>query len=450
MSKNQDELSRGLTPRHITMMALGGVIGAGMFKGSSSSIATAGPGVVVSYLIGGIILLFVMQGLAEMTIRHPHARNFRDLLEPILGRFAGYLAGWMYWITWVLVMAAEITAAAIFLQYWFDHIPLWILSLIISLLITGINLFQVKIYGETEFWLAGIKILVLILFILLGGTLLFTGFSDHAAPGLTNLTAHGGFFPNGIVGIASSMLIVMFSFGGAEMIGMTLGEMKNPEKVVPRIARTVITRIIVFYILPIFVIVSLVPWNQLGENSPFVTVFQAIGIPYVDHIMNFVLLTAVISSANSGMYAASRMLYSQARSGHAPKFLAKLSKQKVPVFALLFSTSFLYIGVIIAFFAKGKTFDYLMVIPAYSMLLIWILLLMAHLKSRSQGIDTNKYHVKFFPFTSWIGLIILGIIFVGITLTTPFYGTIATGITVLIVTLIYPLTIRRSTRATSN
>lgn len=442
MSKNREELSRSLTSRHITMMALGGVIGAGIFKGSSSSIATAGPGVIISYLIGGIILLFVIQGLAEMTIRHPHARNFRDLLEPILGRFAGYTAGWMYWITWVLVMAAEIAAAAVFLQYWFDQIPLWVLSLIISLIITGINLFQVHVYGETEFWLAGIKILVLILFTLLGGALLFTGFGDHPAAGLTNLTAHGGFFPNGIMGIASSMLIVMFSFGGAEMIGMTLGEMKNPEKVIPRVARTVITRIIIFYILPIFVIVSLVPWNQMGENSPFVTVFQAIGIPYVDHIMNFVLLTAVISAANSGMYAASRMLYSQARSGQAPKFLAKLSKQKVPVNALLFSTSFLYLGVIISFFAKGKTFDYLMVIPAYSMLLIWILLLVAHLKSRSQGIDLNQYHVKLFPITSWIGLITLAIISIGVIVTTPLYGTVAMGVTVLIIILIYPWTVR--------
>ncbi|MGZ4031057.1 MAG: amino acid permease, partial [Tumebacillaceae bacterium] len=423
MSTQKQELARSLKARHIMMIALGGAIGAGMFKGSSSAISAAGPGVVFAYLIGGIILLFVMQGLAEMAVNNPKAATFRELLEPILGRFAGYFSGWMYWLDWVLVMAAETAAAAVFLQYWFPNVSLWLLSLIVSVAITLLNLMQVNVFGETEFWLAGVKIAVLVLFILFGGTLLFTGLSGHAATGFHHMTAHGGFFPHGLSGLASAMLVVMFSFGGTEMIGMTLGETENPEKVVPRAAKSVILRILVFYVLPILVIVSLVPWDQLDKaSSPFVTVFQTVGIPYVGDIMNFVMLTAVLSAANTGMYAASRMLYTQAQDGEAPRVFAKLSANKVPVRALLASTSFLYVGVIIAFFAQGHTFDYLMVIPGYSVMIVWILLLIAHLRSRKGGIKPSGYHVKAYPLTTWVALIALLVILVGVVITSPPYG----------------------------
>jgi amino acid transporter, AAT family len=438
MSTNRQELARRLKARHIMMIALGGAIGAGMFKGSSTSISLAGPGVIFAYLLGGLILYFVMQGLAEMAVRRPHARTFRELIEPILGRFAGYVVGWMYWLDWVLVMAAETAASAMFLQYWFPNIPLWLLSLIVSIVITVINLFQVNVYGETEYWLAGIKIAVLILFILLGGTLLFTGFGAHPPTGFHNVTAQGGFFPHGIQGVAASMLIVMFSFGGTEMIGMTLGETENPEKVIPRASRGVIARILLFYILPILVIVSLVPWNQLGTNeSPFVTVFQAVGVPYVGSIMNFVMLTAVLSATNTGMYAASRMLYTQALDGQAPRIFARLSKRKVPVTALLASTSFLYIGVVIAFFAKGHTFDYLMVIPGYSVLTVWILLAWAHIRSRQKGFEAEGYYVKGFPYTSWFALLSLIVILMGIIITSPVAGTLVSLLAYLLVLASY-------------
>lgn len=441
MSTQKQELARSLKARHIMMIALGGAIGAGMFKGSSSAISAAGPGVVFAYLIGGIILLFVMQGLAEMAVHNSKAATFRELLEPILGRFAGYFTGWMYWLDWVLVMAAETAAAAVFLQYWFPHASLWMLSLIVSVAITLLNLMEVNVYGETEFWLAGIKIAVLVLFILLGGTLLFTGIGGHAATGFHHVTEHGGFFPHGLNGFASAMLVVMFSFGGTEMIGMTLGETENPEKVVPRAAKGVIARILVFYVLPILVIVSLVPWDQLSTaGSPFVTVFQSVGIPYVGDIMNFVMLTAVLSATNTGMYAASRMLYTQAQDGEAPRLFAKLSSRKVPVRALLASTSFLYIGVIIAFFAQGNTFDYLMVIPGYSVMIVWILLLIAHLRSRKNGFVPTGYHVKAFPLTSWVALIALLVILVGVVITSPRYGTLLSLLIMVVIAVSYPLT----------
>jgi amino acid transporter, AAT family len=419
------------------MIALGGAIGAGMFKGSSTSINLAGPGVIFAYLIGGLILYFVMQGLAELALQRPDARTFRELIEPVLGRFTGYVSGWMYWLDWVLVMAAETAAAAGFLQYWFPHVPLWLMSLLVSVAITLINLFQVNVFGETEYWLAGIKIAVLIAFILLGGTLLFTGYGTHPPTGFHHVTAHGGLFPHGLQGLAASMLIVMFSFGGTEMVGMTLGETENPEQVVPRAARGVIVRILLFYILPILVIVSLVPWNQLGNESPFVTVFQAVGIPYVGGIMNFVMLTAVLSATNTGMYAASRMLYTQALVGQAPRIFTRLSKNRVPVLAILASTSFLYVGVVIAFFAGGHAFDYLMVIPGYSVLLVWILLVWSHIRSRQKEQAAHGPQGKGTPYASWFAFLSLIVILAGIILTSPVPGTIITLLALLLIIVSY-------------
>ncbi|HEU4963234.1 MAG TPA: amino acid permease [Bacilli bacterium] len=442
-STPQQELARGLKARHILMIALGGAIGAGMFQGSSEAISLAGPGVIFAYLIGGLILLFVMQGLAEMAVRNPQASTFRELLDPILGRFAGYFAGWMYWLCWVLVMATEVTAAGMFLQYWFPDAPLWILSLVISLAITGVNLLNVNVFGETEFWFAGIKVAVLAVFTLLGLTLLFTGSGDQGAVGFTNLTSHGGLFPNGLSGVAAAMLVVMFSFGGTEMIGMTLGETENPAEVVPRAARNVIARILVFYVLPILVIVSLVPWQELGTaQSPFVTVFSSVGIPYVGGIMNFVMLTAVISAANTGMYAASRMLYSQAQVGQAPRLFTVLSKKRVPIRALLASTSFLYVGVIVAFFAKGNTFGYLMTIPGYSILTVWIFLSLAHLLSRRKGFEPKGYYVKWFPLLPLLALLALLVFLVSIVITSPAPGTLVAVGTMVVIAISYLFAVR--------
>ncbi|MBX6352959.1 MAG: amino acid permease [Thermoflavifilum sp.] len=423
-----DDLQRGLRPRHVIMMALGGAIGAGLFRGSDSSIGTAGPGVIFTYLIGGIILLFVMQGLAQMAIRQPGARTFRDLVSPALGPFLGHVIGWLYWLDWVLVMAAETATAAGFLSFWLPQVPLWLLALIVSVVMTLINIFQVRIYGETEYWLAGVKIVVLALFVICGAVLLFTGFGGHPGPGFRHLTDQGGLFPNGWNGFLASFLVVMFSFGGTEMIGVTLGETQQPERTILRAARGVIVRILLFYVLPILMIVSLVPWNQFGHGeSPFVTVFQAIGVPYVPHIMNFVMLTAVLSATNSGMYAASRMLYNQALRGQAPRWFAHLSQRGVPVRALLVSTVFLYVGVVIAFFAKGQTFNYLMTIPGYSVVLVWIILAAAYLKSvpGHPGLRVG----------AWVAIIVLALIFIGVVWTTPLWGTVCVAVVLVLIIL---------------
>lgn len=428
------ELERQLKPRHVIMMALGGAIGAGLFRGSDTSISQTGPGAVFAYLLGGVILLMVMQGLGDMAARRRDARTFRDLVSPVLGPFMGHFVGWMYWLDWVLVMAAETAAAAGFLSYWFSSVPIWLLALIVSVAMTVINLFQVRVYGETEYWLAFIKIAVLALFVIFGLILLFTGFGGHPGPGFHHLTDQGGWFPHGWHGFLASLLVVMFSFGGTEMIGMTLGETEDPERTIPRAARGVIVRILLFYVLPILVIVSLVPWNQLGKgDSPFVTVFQSVGVPYVPDLMNFVMLTAVLSATNSGMYAASRMLYNQALRGQAPRWFAHLSSRNVPVRALLTSTVFLYVGVIVAFFAKGHTFDYLMTIPGYSVILVWITLAWAYLRSGRAGVPIR-------PGLRWgagLAILALALIFIGVIATTPVWGTAVVALVVVVICLGY-------------
>ncbi|MCL6517288.1 MAG: amino acid permease [Alicyclobacillus sp.] len=429
-------LERQLKPRHVIMMALGGAIGAGLFRGSDTSIAQTGPGAVFAYLLGGVILLMVMQGLGEMAARRPQARTFRDLVSPVLGPFMGHFVGWMYWLDWVLVMAAETAAAAGFLSYWFSSVPIWLLALVVSVGMTVINLFQVRVYGETEYWLAFVKIAVLALFVIFGFILLFTGFGGQPGPGFRNLTAHGGWFPNGWHGFLASLLVVMFSFGGTEMIGMTLAETEDPERTIPRAARGVIVRILLFYVLPVLVIVSLVPWNLLGKGeSPFVTVFQSVGVPYVPDIMNFVMLTAVLSATNSGMYAASRMLYNQALRGQAPRWFTGLSERGVPVRALLVSTGFLYVGVIVAFFAGGHTFDYLMTIPGYSVILVWITLAVAYLRSDRAGVRAKPG----LRFGAGLAVVVLGLIFIGVVATTPVWGTAVVVAVVLVIALGYTL-----------
>ncbi|AOH56302.1 amino acid permease [Peribacillus muralis] len=446
METEKRNLQRTMTSRHITMMALGGAIGAGLFKGSSSAIDMAGPAVILAYLIGGIILLFIMQGLAEMAVANSGARTFRDLVQSILGKYPAYFLDWIYWKMWVLNITAESIVAAIFIQYWLPGYPIWMLALAVSVLVTAVNLLSVKVFAETEYWLALIKITVIIVFIMAGILLLLVTFRDHAAVGFSNLTDNGGFFPNGSKGLITAMLVVIYSYGGTEIIGVTLAETKNPEKVVPKAVRSTLIRIISFYIIPFFIIVSLIPWNEVNgvPESPFVMVFQMIGIPGADHIMNAVVLLAIISSMNSGLYGSSRVLYTQAEDGRIPKIFSRLSKKKVPVYAILMCTSALYIGVLISLFAGSKTFDFLMGSLGYTVLFIWLIIAFAHLKSRKQqNGKPSAYAVKWFPYTTWAAIIALLMILIGIIFTTSVIVTLITLCIYIFITLTYVAKKRR-------
>lgn len=411
MSTNHQDLKKGLLPRHVQFIALAGMIGTGIFKGSSETLNMAGPSVVISYLIGGILLFIVMCALGEMATVYPHL-NVQQLVHRAFGFQISFIVGWLYWINWLLVTIVELLAAASFLQYWFPDIPLWILSLLCAALIIGINLFQVKYYGEMEFWFAGIKILALTLFIILGTMILFGVVPSPTKDPFSNYTAHGGFFPNGFGGVLSAFLVVMFSYGGAELIGVAVTETKDAERVISKVIKGTVWRVILFYMLPILIICGIIPWNRISSvDSPFVQVFDIAGIPGAAHIMNFVLITAVLSAANSGIYATSRTLYSMGKSGEAPKLLGLTSKKGIPLNGILITTVFILIGVFLAYLIPNEVIGYLMAIPGFTVILLWLSICLAQLKLRRLYKKLPNFRVRWFPHTTIVAVVALMIIF---------------------------------------
>jgi len=404
-------LKAGLLPRHIQMMAIGGMIGTGIFKGSSNTISIAGPGVAIAYLIGGALLFFVMSALAEMACAYP-TLDIRKLIQKAFGSRASFVIGWLYWIQWVLVMAVEIVAAGAFLQYWFPAVPLWVLSFIVGVCLILLNILNVKNYGELEFWLAGIKVVTLTLFIVLGGALLF-GLTSGTPADFANYTQHGGFFPFGWTGVFSSLLVVLFSYGGAEMIGVTIAETKNAERVLPKVIKGVIWRVILFYVCPLLIICGLMPWNEIAnQSSPFVQVLSAFGLGQAAHVMNFVMLTAVISAANSGMYVTTRMLYSLATDGQAPAAFTRLSKHGVPIVGLVVSAVCLFLGALVAYLTPSNVFSYLMGIPGFVTIVMWMSICLAQLKLRRSYTALPHYYVRLFPYTTVLTVLALFVILI--------------------------------------
>jgi amino acid transporter, AAT family len=413
MENNHQNLQKGLLPRHVQFIALAGMIGTGIFKGSSDTLAIAGPSVVVAYLIGGLLLFIIMAALGEMALAFPNL-NVQHLVNKAFGFQVSYIVGWLYWINWIIVTVVELLAAGSFLQFWFPAIPLWLLSLLCAVVIVGINLTQVKYYGELEFWFAGIKIIALVSFIILGFSLLFGIIPSSIQDPLSNYTAHGGFFPHGLGGMFSAFLVVMFSYGGAELIGVAITETKDAERVLPKIIKGAVWRVIIFYIFPILIICGLMPWNKVtGADSPFVQVFSTTGLPGAAHIMNFVLLTAVLSAANSGIYATSRTLFSMAQSGVAPKVLAKLSSKGIPLTGITLTTVCILAGVFLAYLTPSQIISYLMTIPGFTVMLIWISICAAQLKLRPHYKSLPAFQVKWFPYTTVFALVSLCIIFIG-------------------------------------
>lgn len=405
------QLKTGLLPRHIQMMAIGGMIGTGIFKGSSETISLAGPGVVIAYALGGILLFVVMSALAEMASANP-SLDIRKLIQKAFGPKVSFIMGWMYWINWVLVMAVEIVAAGAFLQFWFSQAPLWILSLLVGTGLVLLNVTNVKNYGELEYWLAGIKVLCLVVFIILGGYLLF-GSSTGTTSSFANYTAHGGFLPNGWSGVLTSLLIVLFSYGGAELIGVTIAETKDAQRVLPKVVKSVVFRVVLFYVLPLLIICGLVPWDELGQaNSPFVQVLTAFGLNNAAHVMNFIMLTAVVSAANSGMYVTTRLLYSLATDGQAHQAFTRLTKQGVPIISLAISSICLFIGALVAYLTPSNVFSYLMGIPGFVTILLWITICLAQLRMRQSYSQLPGFHVRLFPYSIYVTVAVLFIILV--------------------------------------
>lgn len=391
-------LQKQLLPRHISLMAMGGAIGTGIFKGSGETVSLAGPGVIFTYIFAGLLLLVVMGAIAEMAIVYPNT-NMKGFVLKAFGSRMSFIIGWLYCIMWLAVCVIEVVVAGSFLQFWFTDIPLWVLSMASAVLIIAVNMMNVKNYGEFEFWFAGIKIMMIIVFIILGAAILFGLIPSSSSNYLQNYTAHGGFFPNGWASIFSALLIVMFSYGGSELIGVTVTETKDAEKVLPKVIKSFIFRIILFYTLPILIICGLIPWNQLtDQSSPFVQVLSITGMSGAAHLMNFILIIAVLSAANSGIYGCTRMLHSLSSEGEAPKAFSKVNNNGVPMYSLLLTAIVLIAGSLIALVAQNQVFTLLMAFPGFVVSIVWVTICLAQIKLRKSYPKQPSFKIWGFPY----------------------------------------------------
>jgi GABA permease len=353
-------LKKGLSDRQLRMIAIGGVIGAGLFVGSGVVIGSAGPGSFLAYLMCGFLVIMVMRMLAEMAVANPSTGSFADYSRNALGDWAGFSVGWLYWYFWVIIVGFEAIAGAKIVQYWIPGVPLWLCSLVLLTAMTLTNLFSVSSFGEFEYWFAGIKVAAIIVFLALGLAFVFGLWPGRSAD-FSNLTAHGGFLPQGFGGITAAIVTVIFSMTGAEVATIAAAESKDPEKAVAKAANSVIARIAVFYVGSIFLLTVILPWNdKTVAASPFVAAFTQMGLPYADDVMNAVVLTAVLSCLNSGMYTASRMLFVLAARREAPLQLVAVTKRGVPAVAILTSSIVGFLCVIAAAVSPDTIFAFLL------------------------------------------------------------------------------------------
>lgn len=415
-SAHGTELHRGLEERHITLMSLGAAIGVGLFLGSASAIKLAGPGILLGYGFAGLIMFFIMRALGEMAIQKPVAGSFSKYARDYLGPLAGYITGWNYWFLWVVTCMAEITAVGIYMEYWFPDVPRWIWALSALIIMTTVNFLAVKAYGELEFWFALIKIVTIIAMIVVSlGMIIFGIGNGGIATGIANLWEHGGIFPNGIKGVLLSLQMVMFAYLGIEMIGVTAGEVKNPEKSLSRAIDSVFWRILIFYVGALFVIMSIYPWNEIGtKGSPFVLTFEEFGLPAAAGIINFVVLTAALSSCNSGIFSTGRMLFNLADHGEASEKFNKLTKNGVPGMAVLASAAALLVGVVLNYIVPAKVFTWVTSIATFGAIWTWGVILLSQIRYRKGLSAAEKNNLKFkvplFPFTSYVSLAFLALV----------------------------------------
>jgi len=311
------DLARRLKSRHIHMIAIGGAIGVGLFLGSGKAIAKAGPGLLLSYAIGGIAIFFIMRALGELLLHKPVAGSFATYAEEFVGPFAGFATGWSYWFMWVVIGMAEITAVGVYIHYWLPEVPQWVPALVTLAVLTVVNIVAVRLFGELEFWFALIKVVTIVALILGGLAVIVFGIGDLGqGAGVSNLSSHGGFLPFGVLGAVLALQMVMFAYQGVELIGVTAGEAEDPARVLPRATNGIIWRILIFYLGALAVIMSLLPWAQLDPSaSPFVFVFDKLGLNAAADVINLVVITAAASSCNSGLFSNGRMLFTLARSG---------------------------------------------------------------------------------------------------------------------------------------
>nr|WP_319488931.1 amino acid permease [uncultured Caproiciproducens sp.] len=415
-------VKKGFNRNRLIIMALGNIIGSGIFLGSSTVISVAGPAAIISYLIGGLIMTLQVMFVTEMSIINPAPGSFRVHTSEIFGPWIGFVNGWMFWLSGILGMSGEVTAAAIFTRFWLPKIPLWIFCIVYTVIIAAINLNDLKGLSRIESFLASIKVIALILFILFG-FLILTGRVHFHSLALNNpFVSANSFMPQGIKGIASSMIMVMFSYMRTGIIGLAIADTESPEKNAPQAISVITISVITIYALSIFFLVLLTPWQTLSASaSPFVLLFQRIGIPFADGILNFIVLTAALSGLNSAMYSSSRMLNSLSRDNQAPKLFLKTNKNQVPAYALGMSSAALLLTAVLSYFLPDKVFVILAVTSGFLAMFNWLTICITHYFYRKKTLKERPEKLKFkvpgYPYTSFFAALLI----LAVLATSPLY-----------------------------
>lgn len=406
MVEEQQELQRGLKNRHVQLISIGGAIGTGLFLGAGKTIQLAGPSILLAYLITGCVCFFIMRALGELLLSNTNNHSFLDFVAEYLGKKVAFVTGWTYWFCWVAIAMADLTAIGMYVRYWVPGVPQWLPELIALILLLGLNMVAVSLFGELEFWFALIKVVSIIAFIIVGIYMILTHYKTSAGPAsITNLWSHGGFFPTGTKGFILSFQMVTFAFTGIELVGLVAGETKNPEKVLPEAINNIPIRIILFYLGSLFVIMSIYPWNSLdANNSPFVEVFSEIGITVAASLINLVVLSAAASACNSAIYSTGRMLRSLSQEGSASKKFRQLTSHRVPGNALVFSTIVIFISVILNYVMPSEVFTLVSSIATTCFLFIWGILVYTHLKYRKSmlGKKEHTFKMPFYPYSNFL------------------------------------------------
>ncbi len=398
------------------MIAIGGTIGTGLFLGAGKSIELAGPSIIFSYLLIGIALFFVMRALGELLLSNTGYTSFTEFAAQYIGPWAGYVTGWTYWFCWIMTAMADIIAVGVYMQYWFD-IPQWIPAFACLVILVGLNLLSVKLFGELEFWFAIIKVITILALIAVGIVLLVIGFKTNTGTvSLSNIWSHGGMFPNGVQGFLLSFQLVVFSFVGMELVGVSAAETANPRKNIPSAINKIPVRILLFYVGAIIVILAINPWTYLnGDSSPFVGVFTLIGIPVAAGIINFVVMTSAASACNSGLFSTSRILHTLSKDGSAPKKVGRLNKRAVPSNALFLSAIVVSIGALLSKIIPEQAFTIVTTISAICFIWVWSIILIAHIKykrTRPELAEKSTFKAPLAPYINYAVLALFAFVLI--------------------------------------
>ena len=414
--KDDTGLERKMESRHLTMISLGGVIGTGLFVSSGYAIHQAGPlGAILAYAAGSLLVYCVMVSLGELSVAMPYAGSFHMYAKRFIGPGTAFTIAILYWLNWAVALASEFTAAGLLMQRWFPHSPSWVWSAVFIVVVFALNIMSVRLYGEAEFWFASIKVFAIIAFIVIGLLAIFGAIpiaGHDSAPLLGNFVA-GGWFPSGIAPIFSTLLTVVFAFSGTEVVGVAAGETKDPSRAIPKAVHTTVLRLAIFFIGSILVMAALIPWHQAGvDTSPFVLVFQSIGMPFAGDIMNFVVLTAVLSAANSGLYVCSRMVWSLAKERLIPERFARTNFRGVPVWAVLFSMAGSLLALLSSVIAASTVYLVLVALSGLSAVVVWIAIAYCQIVFRRRWLESGhstselKYRTPGYPYVSWAAFIL--------------------------------------------